>query len=62
MKLNNFPRLIKYMLHEMTDFLNSEEVKYYCDFLVNLLDKVDHSLINQKDSFFTKFYKFPLMR
>lgn len=50
------------MLHEMTDFLNNEETKFYADFLISLLGKVDQSHIDVNDPFFTKFYKFPLIR
>lgn len=50
------------MLHELTDFLSHEETKYYADFLVALLGKVNHELINHKDHYYTKFYKFPLIK
>ena len=55
-------RFIKYMLHELTDFLSNEETKYYADYLVALLAKVDHSQIDTRDPYFTKFYKFPFIR
>lgn len=52
------------MLHELTDFLSHEETKYYADFLVALLGKVNYatSPLNSKDRYFTKFYKFPLIK
>lgn len=46
----------------MTDFLSSDEIKYYADFLINLMGKVKITQINSKESYFTKFYKFPLIR
>ncbi len=46
----------------MTNFLNSEEIKYYVEFLFSLLGNVDQLLIDSREMFFSKFYKFPLIK